>query len=100
MRLVRPRGARPYLRAACPRIGNPAVGGPYASVAGRRIPTLPGAGECVLARAAEVHRRGHSIRSPFMSLMSAATRFVKRAPLPDALSKLGVAALVDRASRS
>jgi len=35
-----------------------------------------------------------------MSLIAAATRFVERAPLPDALSKLGVAALVDRASRS
>jgi len=35
-----------------------------------------------------------------MSLITAATRFVERAPLPDALSKLGVAALVDRTSRS
>ena len=35
-----------------------------------------------------------------MSLIAAATRFVERAPLPDALSKFGVAALVDRASRS
>ncbi len=35
-----------------------------------------------------------------MSLIALATRFVERAPLPDALSKLGVAALVDRASRS
>jgi cyclopropane-fatty-acyl-phospholipid synthase len=35
-----------------------------------------------------------------MSLIAAATRFVERAPLPDVLSKLGVAALVDRASRS
>ena len=35
-----------------------------------------------------------------MSLIAAATQFVERAPLPDALSKLGVAALVDRASRS
>ena len=40
------------------------------------------------------------IRSPLMSLITAATRFVERAPLPDALSKLGVAALVDRTSRS
>jgi cyclopropane-fatty-acyl-phospholipid synthase len=35
-----------------------------------------------------------------MSLLAAATRFVERAPLPDGLSKLGVTALVDRASRS
>jgi cyclopropane-fatty-acyl-phospholipid synthase len=35
-----------------------------------------------------------------MSLITAATRFVERAPIPDALSKLGVAALVDRTSRS
>jgi cyclopropane-fatty-acyl-phospholipid synthase len=35
-----------------------------------------------------------------MSLIAAATRFVECAPLPDVLSKLGVAALVDRASRS
>jgi cyclopropane-fatty-acyl-phospholipid synthase len=35
-----------------------------------------------------------------MSLITAATRFVERAPLPDALSKLGVAALVDRTSRT
>jgi len=35
-----------------------------------------------------------------MSLIAAATRFVERAPLPDALSKLGVTTLVDRASRS
>jgi cyclopropane-fatty-acyl-phospholipid synthase len=35
-----------------------------------------------------------------MSLIAAATRFVERAPLPDVVSKLGVAALVDRASRS
>jgi cyclopropane-fatty-acyl-phospholipid synthase len=35
-----------------------------------------------------------------MSLIAAATRFVERAPLPDVLSKLGVTALVDRASRS
>jgi cyclopropane-fatty-acyl-phospholipid synthase len=35
-----------------------------------------------------------------MSLIAAATRLVERAPLPDALSKFGVAALVDRASRS
>ncbi len=35
-----------------------------------------------------------------MSLIAAATRFVERASLPDGLSKLGVAALVDRASRS
>ena len=35
-----------------------------------------------------------------MSFIAAATRFVERVPLPDGLSKLGVAALVDRASRS
>jgi cyclopropane-fatty-acyl-phospholipid synthase len=35
-----------------------------------------------------------------MSFISAATRFVERAPLPDAISQLGVAALVERASRS
>jgi cyclopropane-fatty-acyl-phospholipid synthase len=35
-----------------------------------------------------------------MSLIAMATRFAERAPLPDGLSKLGVAALVDRASRS
>jgi hypothetical protein len=35
-----------------------------------------------------------------MSLIAAATRFVERAPFPDGLSKLGVAALVDRARRS
>jgi cyclopropane-fatty-acyl-phospholipid synthase len=35
-----------------------------------------------------------------MSLIAAATRFVERAPVPDVVSKLGVAALVDRASRS
>jgi cyclopropane-fatty-acyl-phospholipid synthase len=35
-----------------------------------------------------------------MSFIAAATRFAERAPLPDALFKFGVAALVDRASRS
>jgi cyclopropane-fatty-acyl-phospholipid synthase len=35
-----------------------------------------------------------------MSFIAGATRFAERAPLPDALSKFGVAALVDRASRS
>jgi cyclopropane-fatty-acyl-phospholipid synthase len=35
-----------------------------------------------------------------MSLIAAATRFVERAPIPDALSKFGVAALVDRTSRA
>jgi cyclopropane-fatty-acyl-phospholipid synthase len=35
-----------------------------------------------------------------MSLIAAATRFVDRAPRPDALSKSGVAALVDRTRRS
>ena len=35
-----------------------------------------------------------------MSVIASATRFVERAPLPDALSKFGVSALVSRASRS
>jgi hypothetical protein len=35
-----------------------------------------------------------------MSVIAAATRFVERAPVPDGLSTLGVAALIDRASRS
>ena len=35
-----------------------------------------------------------------MSFIAATTRFVEHPPRPDALSKFGVAALVDRAGRS
>ena len=52
--LVRPCGARSHVRAACPCVGYPAVGGSHASVAGRRLPSLSGACERILARAAEV----------------------------------------------
>ena len=50
---------------------------------------LSGAGECVLAGAAEVRSFDPSIRSRLMSLIAAATRFVERAPLPDGTFKIG-----------
>ena len=83
-----------HVLAAGPRFRHPALGAAHAALARHGVSRLSGQDERIFPRAAR-----RNPREAYMNFATLAAAAAERAPLPDAITRLGIAALVERTRR-